>query len=224
MPCLRARRSCTAYNALALLELTSVRSVTVSPGMRADLVWWRNFLPGWAGASSLPLQVWVASRSLELETDASYHGWGAWGDRWIHGEWSLVQRQHAGRSIMQSMPFYELYAIAQAALQWGSEWSGHRVLFVGDCHGLILALNKGYLHRPHMAALLRVLAAYAVRHQWEWKCEWVAGESNIYADALSRGEVQAFRGLLPSANPTAERLRHGTPLEDSNYSLGLSDC
>jgi hypothetical protein len=98
------------------------------------------------------------------------------------------------------MPYYELYAIVIAALNWGEKWRGQRVIFMCDCAPVVAAVNAGRAHNRAMTRLLRLLSDTAVHNQWEWRCVWVKGESNTLADPLSRGNIQLFQRLHPTAH------------------------
>jgi hypothetical protein len=114
----------------------------------------------------------------------------------------------------------ELYAIVRAAKEWGHEWRGKKILFIGDCLGLTQALHKNYLRRPAMAALLRVLANCAVRNEFEWRCRWIRGVENKRADRLSRGPqaMQKFFEENPTMSPTpASQNLQQSPINDAFY-------
>ena len=194
------------------------KKVTLDATTRRDLEWWQRHLPAWNGCSMLNLSEWVDSAHISLETDASLYGWGvACGTRWAHGAWTRAEREEATRWKRASMPWMELYAIVRAAQIWGDEWSGKRITFVGDCRGLTQALNKSYLRRPAMAALLRVLADLAVTKGFEWRCRWVEGVRNVRADPLSRGKIRDFLTANPTANRSPEATRGPSPIDSAFY-------
>lgn len=195
------------------------RNVTLNDEAVRDLQWWEARLPTWDGCSMLNLAEWVTNSDISLETDACQAGWGAaWGPKWAYDAWSPAERSDATRSKKVSMPWMELYAIVAAAKLWGRQWRGMKITFVGDCLGLIKALNRQYTRRPAMAALLRVLSNHAVECGFEWRCEWIAGKENVRADALSRLQIDAFKAQFPSANESAEPLTDvGRPNTDSYY-------
>jgi hypothetical protein len=197
----------------------TTKNTTLSVGIQRDLQWWQSHLPEWNGSHMLNLTEWVQSIDIGVETDASMYGWGAYyQEKYAHGKWTRDERICATRTRRISMPYMELYAITQAALLWGEQWRGRKITFIGDCKGLIAALNKDYLRKPGMASLLRVLANSAVTHNYQWRCHWVTGESNIRADPLSRGQVEEFLLKNPSSRgQEVTRTPLGTPLGDPLY-------
>ena len=204
---------------LSQLHANATKKVFLTDEAMRDLRWWEARLPAWDGSSMLSLAEWSRSADISLETDACRSGWGAvWGARWAHDTWSREERQCATGKKTVSMPWMELYAIVAAAKLWGHEWRGMKIAFVGDCLGLVKALNRNYLRRPKMAALLRVLANHAVECGFEWRCEWIAGKTNTRADALSRLQIAKFRKDNPTTNENAESLIPlGRPTTDAYW-------
>ena len=198
---------------------TGKKRVKIGDAAMRDLLWWQAHLPKWSGCSLLNLSEWIAGKSIELETDASKYGWGiVWGNRWACGRWTREERENAMREKRESMPWFELYAIVRAAKEWGHMWKGKRITFTGDCRGITQALNKNYMRKPAMAALLRVLSNCAVKHEFEWRCRWIEGETNVRADPISRGRVQEFLKAFPSMKREPEALDwRMTPIRDTNY-------
>jgi hypothetical protein len=95
----------------------------------------------------------------------------------------------------RSMPYLELLALVMAAATWGSDWKGMRIVFYNDCAPVVAAVNKGTSKSPLLMGLIRSLHFIAARHQFECKLVHIAGVTNVNADLLSRGQVDAFRKL-----------------------------
>lgn len=61
-----------------LIDLsTSVKKlhhhVTLTASARADIRWWKDFLPGWNGVSFMLQSDWAPATDLHLSSDASVH-------------------------------------------------------------------------------------------------------------------------------------------------------
>lgn len=181
--------------------------ITVDTVTRADLQWWRSFLPAWSGSCGFP--AYDAPHSpldIVVETDACLTGWGIiHRGSWAAGQWSTREREASFRTSRVSVPFLELLAIVKAALLWGREWAGRRVLFWGDCLPMVQALRKPDSSSPKIARLLRVLADQAVACRFEFTARWWSSKDNRRADLLSRGDVQVFLDENPEADRSPQR-------------------
>ena len=115
---IRGRRTCTKRELLSLIGKLAFACKVVPPGRlflhrlidlsttakqlhhhitlnraaRADLAWWHHFLPSWPGTSLLLQSQWTLAPDMELYTDASNLGYGAyWAGRWFNHHWSQEQ-------------------------------------------------------------------------------------------------------------------------------------
>ena len=110
-----------------LIDLsTTVRHLhhraTLNKAARADLAWWRHFLPTWPGTSLFLQSDWTPAPDMELFTDASNLGYGVyWAGQWFNHHWSSDQSGY-------TIAWKELYAILVAASTWGNIWLRKRVL------------------------------------------------------------------------------------------------
>ncbi len=174
------------------------RSVRVTPGIRADLDWWRRVLPEWSGVATIAKPVWSDAADIELFTDScsDFGMGGVWGDEFFSEQWSGEDLASAFRFQRVSVPLLELRAIVRAAELWSGNWSGKRLRFRTDCLPVVFALNKGTTRMAAMADQLRTLSELAVLHQFEFCAVHVPGATNLIADALSRGFVQAALSLM----------------------------
>jgi hypothetical protein len=76
---------------------------------KKDLQWWMTFLPPWSGTSMLNLSEWVASPDIELKTDASLVGWGAyWEGARTCTRRTKAEREQSQRKKHTSTPWREL--------------------------------------------------------------------------------------------------------------------
>ena len=170
--------------------------VALDAACRADIKWWNVFLDDWNGRSFFLHNAWTQATELGLYTDAS----GAWGfgafygaeQRWIQGQWS-------GEDKEKSIEFKELYAIVVACATWGHHWSSRRIQLHCDNEAVVACVRSGTSRAPHLMPLLRCLVMLCARMNFVLSAKHVAGRSNVIADALSRGDLQAFRRHAPTA-------------------------
>jgi hypothetical protein len=171
---------------------------------KEDVRWWHQLMERWNGISLLYELEWVHANgvALSLATDACERGYGAvCGDEWFEGEWTELQRATAFRNKKESMPFYELHALVQAAATWSHRWAGKRIIFLTDCEANVKAIQHQRSREAHTAHLLRTLTDIACMRGFEYKVRHIPGVTNIAADALSRhGDCQQFRADRPNAH------------------------
>jgi hypothetical protein len=171
---------------------------------RMDAHWWLQvFLTSAGNRRSIVESEWTPASALHIYSDACDKGYGAfYNTHWLQGEWSEALLRFAVVHKRISMPFFELYALTQAAVTWGAQWRGQRILFHCDAQAAVAAVRMMRSRRDAMSALLRILYAAAARHGFEFRCQWLQGASNVVADRLSRGcALQELRALLPAADP-----------------------
>ena len=161
---------------------------------RADIHWWRTFLPDWNGKSIFLQSSWIPNELMELSSDASGTlGYGAcFQQEWFRGDWLPSQMHH-------DIQWKELYAIVVAAATWGHRWSSKRILFHCDNLTIVNSWSKGSSKNKEVMALLRVFFLIAARYQFAISLVHIEGKSNSRADALSHNNIHC---LSPQADPT----------------------
>jgi hypothetical protein len=169
----------------------------------ADIAWWVDYLPKWDGVSLLYELDWQKAERIELFTDACKDGYGAmFGSAWFAGAWSPAQMAAARRRSRYSMPFLELHALVQAAATWGPLWRGKKIIFRCDAEAAVKAISACRSRDPGMMHLLRTLSTIACDNSFDFRCEHIAGVTNVAADLLSRfgGDSSQFRAACPRAD------------------------
>ena len=166
----------------------------------ADLRWWSTFMRTWNGVALIS----DSSRSCnEVHTDACSTGYSAvWRESWYAGTWTRAEEQEARRSLRDSMPWKEMHAVVRAAATFGQHWRGTHVLFHCDCECMVKAVQKGSSTKPAIATLIRTLYLIAAQHDFTFNMQHIAGEMNVYADLLSRGQVTPFKALQGRHSPS----------------------
>ena len=165
----------------------------LSKSFQLDLCWWRRFISAWNGVSIIPDTNWTPAHALSIYTDACVQGYGAlFGNSWFACTWTVEEEQQAARDKRDSMPFKELYALTKAAATWGSQWQGRKILFHTDCQPNVDAWRKGDSRKPQISHLIRTLLFLAATHNFNMNITHIPGVDNVFADLLSRGQVQRF--------------------------------
>ena len=168
--------------------------VTLNSEARADLSWWKQFLPDWPGSSLLLESHWSLAPDMELYTDASNRGYGAfWAGKWLSTTWPPAQQ---GLSIA----WRELYAIVVACSTWGKHWKRKRILFHCDNAAVVDVWRKGSCKCPKLMILVRTLFFLVARENYHVSIAHIPGVQNHIADHLSRLSIQKFRLSAPHAD------------------------
>ena len=178
---------------------------------REDLLMWYRFLKDWNGVSLFYDRTCTISTDMELFTDASLIGFGGiFNTQWFCSAWpeSIPSVEDADLS----MAFRELYPIVAAAIIWGKQWTGKRIVFVCDNQSTVFILERGRSRCLAIMKLMRTLTWTAATNNFHFTSRHLYGVRNKTADSLSRLLLQRFRELAPGADkepqicPTPEQL------------------
>ena len=152
--------------------------LTLNQQVRLDLVWWNNFLPTWNGHSFFLDSEWSSSPDMNLFTDASLTGYGAfYGRAWLLCKWVGAQLNHL-------IAWKELAAIIMASLTWGDQWKGKRVLFHCDNQTIVYSWQNSSSRSLAIMGLLRRLLLIAAKGNFAIRLLHVPGTDNSIADAF----------------------------------------
>lgn len=173
----------------------------IPSGVRADLNWWRTFSRAWNGVRLLQ----PSRHSVDVYTDAS----GTKGIGGIFGlQWyaSRVPRRYRERDIH----FKEAFAILQAILRWGDEWTDLHVKFFCDNQNVVSWLTSGTSRSPQSMAVVRLIFMMAACLNFSFSIIWIPSEENALADAASRFQYSRLFQLAPylqqQSSPTKSQL------------------
>ena len=103
------------------------------------------------------------------------------------------------RKDSASINVRELFAIVQMAMTFGHSWNNQHVQFNTDNMAAVPAVIDiaGSSKNTVIMHYLRVLAMLAAIGQWTYRIQWIAGVTNIIADAISRKEQEIIKAQYP---------------------------
>ena len=160
---------------------------------RADLQWWKDFLPEWNGVELLHTAP-ISSDEILLFTDASNMGYGCvYGNKWCYGPW---QDTWADEDIY----IKEFFAIWVAVFTWGDLWKDKQILIMTDNIAARDIWAKGSSPSKSVMKIVRAMFMFAAQRNTNILLQHVPGRDNILADSLSRFQVNRFRTALPTAD------------------------
>lgn len=175
-----------------LIDLTKGLSkpnhhVRLNREAKLDLHMWSNFIEHFNGVSMFLSEKWESSNHLSMFTDASNLGYAAiLGKKWFFGSWS-DQLSHFHINIK------ELFPITVALELWGQTLRNRSVLFFSDNAAVVAIINKQTSKEKHMMILVRRLVLAALRFNIHFRAKHIPGKLNVFADYLSRLQVDSFR-------------------------------
>ena len=199
-----------------LIDLsTTVKSLShfiyINKGAKADIRWWHRFLTRWNGKQFFCVEQLLSS-DLSLATDASSLGIGAvCGSSWF----SVQIPSHLHHIHINA---FELFAIFAAVVVWGHTWANKRVLFLTDNTCVVQVASAGTCKNEVIMRILRSMFMFTATWNIRLTFRHIPGSSNLYADLLSRLQVQQFRQAMPSADrsPSVVPERIWQVFEDSD--------
>ena len=171
----------------------------ISEEMKKDIAWWTIIAP-----LIEPLSMRTINQPFTtiVFTDAS--DWGGAGytalgpttqnayyqTKW-EGKYEFMRKDSASINVR------ELFAIVQMAMTFGHLWKNQHVQFNADNMASVMAVIAGTSKNKIMMHYLRVLALLAALGQWTYRIQWIAGVTNIIADAASRKEQEEIAAQYP---------------------------
>jgi hypothetical protein len=184
-----------------MIDLLSIPSsnIRLSKNFFLDLDWWRSFISVWNGISMLVETPHCPT--ISITTDASLLGYGIiCGRQWISAEWSISQLAAAKRAKATSSTFLEMLAVAIAVFTFCPGHAGKDISLFCDNAAVVCACNIGVCKNSHLMSLIRDIFFCTARYQFRLRLTHLSGTSNIFADSLSRLQVQHFKRLFPDCD------------------------
>ncbi len=190
-----------------LIDLAhSVRSlhhhIDLTNSVREDLAMWSVFLESWNGCA-LFQEPTTSSAVLGLFTDVSGVGFGAFfNNQWFSYSWP-------SNTTGVNIALLELFAVFAAVSTWSSELCNRSICVYTDNEAIVSIWAAGTSRDKAISALLRLMFFLCTGSNISLSFRHVPGVDNVYADLLSRLQVDRFLSLCPSA------LRHPSVVPDS---------
>ena len=164
---------------------------------RADLQWWKDFLPRWHGVELIQAPP-VSSIELLFSTDASDLGLGCrFGNHWICQGW----QQGWGE---QHINIRELFAIWVAIHTWGEDLRNMQIQIFTDSLSMVQVWSTGTCKDKVVMRLIRALFTFTAERNINLVLTHIPGVQNVAADFLSRLQVERFRQSYPRSNPSPD--------------------
>lgn len=163
---------------------------------RADILWWSIFVSSWNRVSLLP----PATPNITIISDAS-GSWGCGAFNQCTGEWFQISWPTTWKDI--NIAVKELLPSTIAAVIWGNQWKGQRILILSDNAAVVAALKARSARHVTLSHLIKCLFFWEATFDFEHNSEHIAGSLNTTADALSRNRLDLFFSLNPQAKAAA---------------------
>ncbi|XP_018496867.1 uncharacterized protein LOC108864903 [Galendromus occidentalis] len=173
--------------------------VLLSPELRSDLLWWTTHLDTVASGPIRPPLV-----ALEVTTDSSLHGWGAWcAHGAAGGEWN--ERDH-----LLHISALELKAIFLAVQRLARNYSNTSIAIRTDNTNAMHCINNfGSIRSTTLNALSRQLWSWAFERNVYLRATYLPGVQNELADLLSRTVLDNHSYSLRQASFDILNSAHG---------------
>ena len=171
--------------------------IRLNSGAKSDLQMWQLFLAHFNGTTIFPNQLWHTNDDLQLFTDASGGvGFGGFfNGKWFQGKWPN------STSNTHSIAWMEFFPVVVAIVLWGDGLKGKRIIIRSDNEAVVAIVNKQTSKCPRIMKLVRFFVLQCLKRNLAFCARHIEGKLNDIADALSRFQMERFRGLAPAAEP-----------------------
>jgi hypothetical protein len=183
-----------------LIQLTAGHSsrfhhIRLTKETKEDLLVWKEFLDGFNGKSFFHGDEWLSNKQLQLHTDSSGSlGFGAlYKTHWFYGTWPEQWKSF-------NITVLELFPIVLAVFIWGTDWANQNIIFFTDNEALVSVINTKSSKEKRVMCLIRVLVKTCLFHNIVVKAKHIPGKKNVFADMLSRLQIDTFHNLAPWAD------------------------
>lgn len=167
-------------------------NIPINKEVQKDLRWLTNELSLSDGIRFLDASIWPTSEAEAIFTaDACPSGFGVWEPNSTTG--------HHGSFTLPSRDIYwaELYAVAHA-IELAAGRKMTKILIFSDSRN-VCDLFLSHKPKPIVRELFASIIKLILEANIDVRVAHLPGEKNIFADALSRGELQKVRSLLVSS-------------------------
>lgn len=104
----------------------------------------------------------------------------------------------------QISALFQIYPIVAATFTCGPAWSGHTVLFFSDNSATAEIINKGRSRSLLIMSFMRRLMWLSLMYTFHFPGQYISGDNNVAADALSRLDFSHFLLQHPEADPVGK--------------------
>ena len=171
--------------------------IRVSSSLKEDAKMWLYFLNNFNRVQIFPRTEWLDSTVLQLFTDSSRIGCGAF----LHNKWAYIKwPRYWDPQVLCDMTFLELIPVVMAIFVWGnSHLKNKRLHLHTDNEALVSVLNSKTSKSPRVMTLVRPLVLKLLHLNINVRSSHIMGTSNEISDAISRLQWDRFRLLAPQA-------------------------
>ena len=169
---------------------------------QADLIMWDRFLCHWNGISMFIPHPTESSPRVFSDAAASVGFSAIFGQEWLASSWP-PEVFHLPKFALTSALF-EIYPILAAAVTWGPGWAGNSVIFFTDNLATARIINKGRSGSLLIMSFMRKLTWLGLTYRFHFQGEFIRGDHNGAADALSRLNMPQFFFQHPAADRTGQ--------------------
>lgn len=165
-------------------------TVIISPTFQLDVKWWLDFASEWNGS-----EIMINPRPIgatRFVTDASALGICAVFDS------TFISRYNDERTSSWHINELECLAVYLAAKKWAANWSNTHMVVESDNTTTVAAINKGSSSSRRIMAMLRNLFWLSAKFNFQLTARFIAGKSNLLADAGSRRNFDLMFEIDPS--------------------------
>lgn len=175
-----------------------VAIIRITSDMKADLLWWKDFLKDWNGLKLLRLV--VDRQEAHIWTDAS-GSLGMGGYRLDHPSQlssvtDIFSIRVPSRHMLKDIQFKEMKAILHAIQLWLPKLQGIRLFLYCDNGACVYGLQKLSMNGPAMAPL-RSIAMLLAKYDIMLTPTWIPTKANELADDLSRFRYRKIADKYP---------------------------
>ena len=170
--------------------------IKLSSSIKADIVWWHNFMASFNGRSKLldkqPITS-VFTDSCTLGAGAIYNG------DWFYTNWQLDWPAVADFHINSK----EILAVFLAICRWAPVWSNKRIYIQSDNMTSVATINRGTSPNPFIMSCFRKLFWLSAKFNFHLTARHIPGLVNTVADDISRAhEPGRLSRILPFVYPS----------------------
>ena len=155
---------------------------------KRDMRWWLDCIASHNGVTIFPTD-WNESNHSVMYSDASDQACAfVW-----NGRWSVCPFQGKYTPLAE-MPihFRELLAVCKGIATFGEQLKDSKLKVMVDNQAICFAINSGSIKCVQSMELIRTLYYLLCTHNIDIKAEYIHTKDNVWADALSRLDMNRF--------------------------------